>query len=585
MPANEKNDPLDVFGRKRRSGLEQMAGNLAPKLTFDIDAQNKAAENRFENAFSGVARSAALEGSGLSTGFSGANIRQAGTLGAGLAAEKGQIERQAGAENRANFQTLLGAQGQEDQRTLRDREFKEGQTQFDRDQKLRSQTANQQFGLQKRGMTEQETSGEAQRRLSEAQVTGTLQGESVDPSDLIKQLKGDESNPLLPENIRLAESAGFRWDAATGKFIRERDTLGKASLTGDLGGQGVEDERTLQGEAQDVAAIQAQSSIELAERQRIDARDAAFQQLGIANSEVEEKARQFDATLLQQATEFTESFGMSEQQFNEAKRQFDQGTDFQNADLQRQMNQFNATTRLQAAELFGGNGISKAEFSSALNAQQGDAGYRRDLDFNKDGLIDTEDLTLFDSMANKNGVIEGQGTLAQRQADYQEARFESEIGLQSKALGIEEAKIRSAFAQNQQQIDNVMARFNSEFSGMLFNQGPDGLLQINDQNGDPLESDQHKLALQNLNRVEKAMDQSITGLAVSMGLLKRNEPITKLGDEQAMAVASMLFANRAPASPGVGFSGSSASGAAGPGFLDNMLAIGNTVGKFIPAPS
>lgn len=551
MPANVNKDPVGtpqtVFGRRNRSQLERQAGDIAPSLKFDTKEQTAAAEDRFKNAFSGVARSAALEGSGLSTGFSGRNIRSAGTLGAGLAAEKGQIERQAGAENRANFQTLLGAQGQEDQ-----------------------------------------------RRLAESQQTGKLQGESFSQNQLFGALSLDPEEGFSQQNRERIAEAGFKFDEATGQFTRESETLAskaqatqeelqRGQLTGNLEGKDGA-ERTLAGQQQDVQALQAQNSIELAERQRQDAREIQLQQLGIDASKINEQMRQFDATILQQATEFAEQHGLSEDQFLESKHQFDTGAKLQNAQLQAQMDQFNASIQLQSAELFGSSdGLARAEVEASVGSKAGEAGYRRDLDFDKDGEVSGADLDIFDELSGGSETnpqpLAGVSTLAQRQAQFQEARSASEISLQSQALGIEESKLRNAMQQSQAQLDETSRQFNSAFSGYLFEEGPDGQIVVLDPATDqPVQSAEHQLAMQNLTRVKASMESTVQQLAVNAGLLGPGEPIKSLTDEQSIALMSMVMADRAPTSPNVSFGGSVPQGGQGGGFMSNLMQLGGTLG-------
>ena len=68
-----------MFGRDARSGLEQQAASITPDLTFQTEAQKKAIQKRSDQLQQGIARRAGLEGSGLSTGMSGQNIRLMGT--------------------------------------------------------------------------------------------------------------------------------------------------------------------------------------------------------------------------------------------------------------------------------------------------------------------------------------------------------------------------------------------------------------------------------------------------------------------------------------------------------------------------
>ena len=359
--------------------------------------------------------------------------------------------------------------------------------------------------------------------------------------------------------------------------------LGEAQLTGDLEGEaGEADQRTLAGQQQDIAAEQAQSQIELAERQRQDARDATMQELGLQSYQLSEQARQFDATLLQQSTEFSASWGLSEEQFLETKRQFDDGIVMQDRQLEAQMAQFNAGMRLQAAEMFGGDGISRGELANALNAQRGDPSYRRDLDFNDDGIIDSNDNDIFSDMAGgpEEDVIRGRSTLAQRELEFKDARFETEAAIQGRALGIEESKINQAFTIQKQQIDDAMAQFNSAFSGYLYESDPEsGMILLKDANGDLIESAEHQIAMQNITRVEKAMKTTLQGLATTMGLIKPNESVSKIDDNKMFSLVSLLMADRAPASTNVSFSGSTPP--PDTSFFDKMLMLGQSVGTAV----
>ena len=579
------NDPKRLFGRKDRTALEKQAGKIIPSLVFDKDEQISAAEGRFQDAFAGVSRAAALEGSGLTTGFSGRNIRAAGTLGAGLAAEKGAIERQAGTEQRANLQALIGAQAMENQRDI-------AQQQHD----LRSQESTQEHGLRLDAQAESERSGASQRRLAEGQLTGRI-SDVLDRDAVLKEYSlGDGTL-----NANKMNAAGIFEDPVTGEFVRRTETLserqmaevetsgaaqrrlGEAQLTGDLEGEaGEADQRTLAGQQQDIAAEQAQSQIELAERQRQDARDATMQELGLQSYQLSEQARQFDATLLQQSTEFSASWGLSEEQFLETKRQFDDGIVMQDRQLEAQMAQFNAGMRLQAAEMFGGDGISRGELANALNAQRGDPSYRRDLDFNDDGIIDSNDNDIFSDMAGgpEEDVIRGRSTLAQRELEFKDARFETEAAIQGRALGIEESKINQAFTIQKQQIDDAMAQFNSAFSGYLYESDPEsGMILLKDANGDLIESAEHQIAMQNITRVEKAMKTTLQGLATTMGLIKPNESVSKIDDNKMFSLVSLLMADRAPASTNVSFSGSTPP--PDTSFFDKMLMLGQSGGTAV----
>jgi hypothetical protein len=127
-----------------------------------------------------------------------------------------------------------------------------------------------------------------------------------------------------------------------------------------------------------------------------------------------------------------------------------------------------------------------------------------------------------------------------------------------------------------------MIQFNSAFTGFLYEQGPDGQVIVLDSQTppQPLESTEHQVAIQNLQRVEDAMDSNVGALAVSMGILQPGDPLKKLTDEQGMAIMSMIFANRAPASTGVSFGGKPP--APGVGWMDRLMQIGEVAGGFMP---
>ena len=550
-----------TFGREARSGLEQQAAAITPDLTYQTQAQKKAIADRSEQLQQGIARRAGLEGSGLSTGMSGQNIRLMGTIGAQQLAQEAAVEQRAGQEQRANLQALLGAQSMEDQRNLAERQ-----------QALRAQERVQQFGLGQRAQTEAETAGAAQRRLAEGQVTGQL-SDTLDRDAVLAAYR----NPDGSLNTRLMNREGIFEDPVTREFTRRTGTLGgraqteaetagaaqrrlgEAQLTGELEDEeGGEAQRTLAGQQQDIAAQQAQGQLELAERQRQDARDLRFQELGLQSADLTERARQFDADLAERSAQFRDSFGLSADQFLESKRQFDDGIAIEDQKLANQMNQFNAEQRLRAAEMFGGEGISKLEFANSFGSNSGDPGYRRDLDFNRDGTIDAQDEATFDSLAD-DGVIRGRGTLAQRQQEYQEARFQTEADLQSEALGIDRMKIEETFKAQEEQLNFTMAQFNTAFTGQLFEAGPDGSIMVMDgppPDGKPVTSTQEKVARNNLQRLQNAMDDSIVSIATEMGLIGANgKNIGDLSDEKMFSLVSLMMANRAPASTNVGYSG------------------------------
>ena len=477
--------------------------------------------------------------------------------------------------------------------TERTRQFDEAKRQFERQQNLRAQESVQQFGLQKRAATEAETAGAAQRKAvienqkqAMAQLTGVLQGESVDPNEIFTAFGIDSSRGVTSSDWGQIIDAGFRYDEATGKFIRETETLAKtgqesqidlsgrqvteaekagesarrlseAQLTGELEDEEGGTTDTLAKRQQDLADQQAQGQIELAERQRQDARDLRFEELGLQSADLTERARQFDADLAEKSAQFQDSYGLSADQFLESKRQFDSGIAMEDQRVANQMNQFNAEQKLRAAELFGGEGISKLELANSYGTKEGDSAYRRDLDFNQDGKIDNQDEDTFDSLA-EDGVIRGRGTLAQRQQEYQEARFETEADLQSEALQIDRDKIKSVFDAQKNQLDFTMAQFNTAFTGQLFEAGPDGSIMVMDADGNPLTSTQEKVARNNLERLEDAMDDSLLSIAMDMGLVggdSGKDSIGDLSDEKMFSLVSLMMANRAPASTAVGYSG------------------------------
>tara|TARA_R110002110_G_scaffold12349_1_gene58723 strand:+ start:2586 stop:4526 length:1941 start_codon:yes stop_codon:yes gene_type:complete len=604
-----------MFGRDARSGLEQQAASITPDLTFQTEAQKKAIQKRSDQLQQGIARRAGLEGSGLSTGMSGQNIRLMGTIGAQQLAEESAVEQRAGGEQRANLQSLLGAQSMEDQRALREkqfglqgdqfeegkrqfgvgerertrqfeelqdqfgtgtgertRQFEEGKRVFDAQQALRAQESMQQFGLQKEAQTEAEISGAAQRRLSEGQLTGQL-SDTLDREAVLQAY--------------MEPDGGFNWDRATmdgivqdpvtGEFTRRTGTLsqraqqeaeasgaaqrrlGEAQLTGTLEGEGGEaDELTLAGQQQEIAAEQAQGQLELAERQRQDARNLKYEELGLQSADLTERARQFDADLLERSSQFQDSYNMSSDQFLENKRQFDSGIAIEDQKVANQMNQFNAEQRLRAAQLFGGEGVTKLEFANSFGTKTGDTGYRRDLDFNKDNKIDAEDESQFDSLADADGIIRGRGTLEQRETELKQARFETEADLQSEALQIDRDKIKNVFDAQKDSLDFTMAQFNTAFTGQLYEAGPDGSIAVTDIDGNPITSTAEKVARNNLERLEDAMDETMLSIAIDMGLVggdSGKNSISDLSDEKVFSLVSLVMANRAPASSSVGYSG------------------------------
>ena len=605
--ANGNKPTKEMFGRKARTGLEQQAAAITPDLTYQTQAQKKAIADRSEQLQQGIARRAGLEGSGLRTGMSGQNIRLMGTIGAQQLAQEAAVEQRAGQEQRANLQALLGAQSMEDQRVMADRQ-----------QALRAQESIQQFGLGQRAQTEAETSGAAQRRLAEGQVTGQIL-DTLDKDAVLRAYTRDDGS----FDWNQARADGIEEDLVTGQFTRQTGTLGgraqteaeaagasqrtlsgrqmteaeaagasqrrlgEAQLTGELEGEGgEEDQRTLAGQQQDTAAEAAQAQIELAERQRIDARDIKFEALGVEADQLKETARQFDAELLQRSTEFSSTYGLSAEQFAETKRQYDDGLTLENTKIQAQMEQFNAEQRLRAAELYGGDGLSKPEFLSALGTASGDSGYRRDLDFNKDGFINEEDETQFDQQADETGIIRGRSTIAQREAEFQEARFSTEAELQSEKLGLEAQTIKNAFTSRQAELDQRMAEINSSFTGYLYNRGPDGVVTVmNDEDPPtPLTSVEAKAQENALAIMEDSMTKTVGGLAKEMGLIGPDSRYTNLvdvPDDQMFSLVSLLFASRAPGASGVGYSPPPAQGGGGGGFMETAGQFAKIAGYFI----
>ena len=624
--ANGNQPTKKMFGRKARTGLEQQAAAITPDLTYQTQAQKKAIADRSDQLQQGIARRAGLEGSGLSTGMSGQNIRLMGTIGAQQLAQEAAVEQRAGGEQRANLQALLGAQTAEDQRVLANRQTSLQETTglgqlglATQAQALRGQESAQQFGLQKRAQTEAETSGAAQRRLSEGQLTGQL-SDTLDKDAVLQAYMqpdggfdwnsavadGIEQDPVTGEFTRKrgtlseraqaeAESAGAEQRRLAKRQVSEAEAagasarrLGEAQLTGELE-DGDETRDTLAKQQQDIAAESSQSAMELAERQRVDARDVKFAELGQQGTQLAETARQFDAELLQKSTEFSATYGLTDEQFKESKRQFDAGIDLENSKAQAQMNQFNAEQKLRAAELYGGDGLSKPEFLSALGTKTGDTAFRGDLDFNKDGFIDDEDETIFDSSADETGVIRGRDTLAQREAEFQEARFSTEAELQSEKLGIEAQSIKNAFTANQDALDQRMAEMNTAFTGVLYNRGADGITTVTDDQEppQPLTSVAQEAAMNALSTMETNMNKTVSDLASEMGLVgegKKYDKLSDVPDEQLFSLMSMLFAARAPGASGIGYSapsGGGGGGGGGGGFMESMGKVAKIAGFFI----
>ena len=620
--ANNAKPTKEMFGRKARSGLEEQAAAITPDLTYQTEAQKKAIASRSDQLQQGIARRAGLEGSGLRTGMSGQNIRLMGTIGAQQLAEESAIEQRAGGEQRANLQALLGAQSMEDKRSLSERQFGLSETTglgqlgiAKQAQALKGQESIQQYGLQKRAATEAETAGAAQRKLSEGQLTGQV-SETLDKEAVLQAYMqpdggfdwnraiddGIEQDPVTGEFTRKtgtiseraqteAEAAGAEQRKLSGRQVTEAEKagesarrLGEAQLTGELEGEeGEATTETLAKQQQDIAAESAQSAMELAERQRVDARDVKFAELGQQGTQLAETARQFDAELLQKSTEFNATYGLTAEQFKESKRQFDAGIDLENSKAQAQMNQFNAEQKLRAAELYGGDGLSKPEFLSALGTKAGDTAFRSDLDFNNDGTINDEDETIFDESAEETGVIRGRSTLAQRELEYQEARFSTEAELQSEKLGIDAQSIKNAFEVNKDKIDQSMAEFNSNFTGYLYERGPDGVVVVTNEAGEPLSSVEHETKLNALANMETSMTKTVSQLASEMGIIGPNAKyptLDKVPDDQLYSITSLLFAGRAPGQASIGYSAPPTQQGGG-GFMDSMMKVAQVAGYFI----
>jgi len=559
MPANAAS-PASIYGRKNRNPLEGQISALTPKLQYDPEEERKSGlariQGRADQLSAGIARKAGLEGSGLSTGLSGQNIRLMGTIGQQQLAEEEnlnrQISQQGGAENRANLQSLLGAQGQEDQ-----------------------------------------------RQQNVAQLTGQLQiGQGMAGADLLPLLGFNPAEGLTNGAIGAARNAGFEWDQAEQKFIKQVETLAskgqKASIelqkgqqTGNLdttvvagatGGVAGGEQRTLGGQQLDIQATQAQAQIELAERQRTDARDIEYQKIGFQSAELAEQARQFDGEIFQRSSEFAANFGLSNEQFLETKAQFDAGIAIQDRELAEQMRQFDAQNRLHSAELFGGTGLSRNEMMYYMGSQSGQPGYRSDFDFNKDGKIDSEDNAIFDQFANEDGVIPGVGTLEQRQQEAVEARTGAEMERFSRQLGIEESKVRQAFEESKDQRDELTRQFNSTFTGRLFRTDPTtGDLFITTKDGDPVSNVDYEIAKNSLDKLENSLAESVPQFLARVGVStdKFDDP------QQYMAAASLYLSNLVPS--GVSYGGGGPQRAPqGNSFLSTLAGFsGNAIGTYL----